>query len=122
MSLLLRTILVTPTFQIPIISPRADRREDLASKLESIALDMRGLNRPTPILPTSPIELSHWFLSAMPVLTISGIAHAHPKLGTKPIATSQVFYINTDVGLVRTLNNWYRLGVPMESSPSSSEH
>ena len=107
---------------LPLISPRADRRQNLASKLESIALDLRGLNRPTPILPTSPIELSHWFLSATQVLTISGIAHGHPKLGTKPIATSQVFYINTDVGLVRTLNNWYRLGVPMEFSPSSSDH
>lgn len=85
-------------------------------------MDLRGLNCPTPILPTSPIELSHWFMSAMPVLTISGIAHDHPKLGTKPIATSRVFYINTETGLVRTLNSWYRLGVPMEFSPSCSEH
>jgi hypothetical protein len=107
---------------IPLISPRADRREDLASKLESIALDLRGLNRPTPILPTSSIGLSHWFLSATPVLTISGVAHDHPKLGNKTIATSQVFYINTEIGLVRTLNRWYRLGMPMESTPSSSEH
>jgi hypothetical protein len=107
---------------LPLISPRADRREELAAKLESIALDMRGLNRPTPILRTSAVEIVHWFLSATPVLTISGIAHDHPKLGTKPIATSQVFYINTEAGLVRTLNHWYRLGVPMESSRSSSEH
>jgi hypothetical protein len=107
---------------LPLISPRADRREELASKLERVAMDLRGLNRPTLILSTSPIELSHWFLSATPVLTISGIAEDHPKLGTKPIATSQVFYVNTETGLVRTLNRWYRLGVPMETSTSSSEH
>lgn len=111
-----------PEPSIPLISPRADRRDELASKLESIAADLRGLNHITAMLPTSPIELSQWYLSALPVLTISGIAHDHPKLGTKPIATSQVFYINTETGPVRTLNRWYRLGVPMESSPSSSGH
>jgi len=107
---------------LPLISPRADRREELASKLERVVMDLRSLNRPKAILPTSPIELSHWFLSATPVLTISGIAQDHPNLGTKPIATSQVFYINTETGLVRTLNRWYLLGAPMETSTSSSEH
>ena len=58
----------------------------------------------------------------MPILTISGIGHEHPKLGTKLIATSQVFYIKKETGLVQTLNRWYRLGVPMESSRSFAEH
>jgi hypothetical protein len=114
--------LTIPEPSIPLISPRADHRLELALKLERIATDLRSLNLPNPVLPVSLIEIWHWYLSAMPVLTISGIAHDHPKLGTKPIATSQVFYINTETGLVRTLNRWYRLGVPMESSPSSSEH
>ena len=111
-----------PEPSIPLISPRADHRLKLALKLESIATDLRSLNLQNPALPVSPIEICHWYLSAMPVLTISGIAHDHPRLGTKPIATSQVFYINTETGLARTLNHWYRLGVPMETSPSSSEH
>jgi hypothetical protein len=106
--------------RIPLISPRPEHREVLARQLVCLAEDLRLLNRQ--IVREPAIKLSDWYFSAMPVLTISGIAHGHPKLGTKPIATSQVFYINTDVGLVRTLNNWYRLGVPMESSPSSSEH
>ena len=38
------------------------------------------------------------------------------------IPTMWLSLINTETGLVRTLNSWYRLGVPMESSPSSSEH
>jgi hypothetical protein len=110
------------TFDIPLISPRDDRREEFAAKLKSIAGDLLGLNRSSDELRIQPVEISHWYLSAMPVLTISGIAYDHPKLGTKPIATSQVFYINTETGLVRTLNHWYRLGVPMEAFPSSSEH
>ena len=111
-----------PVLSIPLIFPRSDHRQELALKLENIAADLRGLSRPKPFLPKSPVEISHWYLSAMPVLTISGIAHDHPKLGTKPIATSQVFYINTETGLVRTLNHWYRLGVLMETSPSNFEH
>jgi hypothetical protein len=107
---------------IPLISPSADRREELAFKLESMAADRRDLKRPSPVLRTSAIEIAHWYLSAMPVLTLSGIAHDHPKLGTKPIATSQVFYIDTETGLARTLNHWYRLGVPVETSPSPHEH
>lgn len=113
---------MTSTLQTPLISPRAERREELATKLADIAADLRGLNRPDPVLPTSAVELSHWYLSAMPVLTLSGIALDHPKLGTKPVATSQVYYIDTESGLVRTLNRWYRLGVPMETPISSSEH
>jgi hypothetical protein len=107
---------------IPLISPRADRRAELDLKLERIAKDLRLLKRSVTPFPESRLQISHWFLSATPVLTISGIAHDHPTLGTRPIATSQAFYINTEVGLARTLNHWYRLGVPMESSPSSSEH
>jgi hypothetical protein len=111
--------LISPQNALPLISPPAGRREELASKLEHIARDLRDMNGPEFLVPTSSIEISHSYLSSMPVMTISGIAHGHPKLGTKPIATSQVFCINTDVSLVRTPNRWYRLGVPMESSPSS---
>lgn len=107
---------------LPFISPRPAHREELANKLEHIARDLRGMNTADPILPSSPIEISHWFLSAFPVLAISGIAHEHPKLGTKPISTSQVYYIDSERGLVRTLNTWYRLGVPMETTSSSAEH
>jgi hypothetical protein len=110
------------TFDIPIISPRSDRCEEFAAKLKSIADDLLGLNRSSDEMRLQSVEISHWFLSATPVLTISGMAQGHPKLGTRPIATSQVFYINTETGLVRTLNHWYRLGVPMESSRSSSDH
>ena len=108
--------------RLPVISPRPHHREELANKLEDIARDLRGLNTSSPILPTSPVEISHWFLSASPVLAISGIASGHPKLGTKPIATTQLYYIDTERGLARTLNTWYRLGVPMDTPSSSLEH
>jgi hypothetical protein len=108
--------------ELPLVSPRADERELLASRLEAIAVDLRRLNDPTSVMPTPAIAISDWCLSATPVLTISGFAEDHPKLGSEVIATSQVYYINIEDRLVRTLSRWYRLGVPLQGAQSSSEH
>ncbi|MDK1376835.1 MULTISPECIES: DUF6634 family protein [unclassified Sinorhizobium] len=42
---------------------------------------------------------------------LSGVVHGHPRLqdGNK-IVTSQLFYLDPQLGLARTMNRWYRLG------------
>lgn len=114
--------MIAPPPELPLVSPRADERELLASRLEAIAADLRLLNDPRSAMPTPPVAISDWSLSATPVLTISGFAEDHPKLGSKVIATSQVYYINIEDRLVRTLSRWYRLGAPLRDAQSSSEH
>lgn len=108
--------------ELPLVSPHAAERAILADRLEAIAADLRQLNDPQGTLPEPPIEISNWSLSATPVLTITGFAQDHPKLGSKVIDTSQVYYINIEDRLVRTLSRWYRLGVAMQDAPTSSEH
>ncbi|WP_349509027.1 DUF6634 family protein [Neorhizobium sp. NCHU2750] len=63
----------------------------------------------------SPILHSHRILP-MSVGILEGIVEGHPKLGTgRPITTSQVFYLDTELGIARTLSRWYRLGVSAET-------
>ncbi|NKL91700.1 DUF6634 family protein [Rhizobium leguminosarum] len=41
---------------------------------------------------------------------LSGIVSGHPRLHDgKEIITSQLFYLDPDRGIARTMNNWYRL-------------
>lgn len=48
----------------------------------------------------------------MSVGILEGVVEGHPKLGTgREITTSQTFYLDTELGIARTLNRWYRLGV-----------
>jgi hypothetical protein len=43
---------------------------------------------------------------------LSGIVEGHPKLRCgREISTSQVFFIDTEQGVARTLSRWYRLDV-----------
>lgn len=48
-----------------------------------------------------------------PVGVLSGIVEGHPKLRSgREITTSQIFFIDTEQGLARTLSRWYRLDLP----------
>lgn len=41
---------------------------------------------------------------------LKGIVSGHPRLRDgKEIITSQLFYLDPDRGIARTMNNWYRL-------------
>jgi hypothetical protein len=41
---------------------------------------------------------------------LSGIVSGHPSLEDgKEIVTSQLFYLNAELGIARTMNRWYRL-------------
>ncbi|WP_348647031.1 DUF6634 family protein [Rhizobium leguminosarum] len=41
---------------------------------------------------------------------LKGIVSGHPRLGDgKEIVTSQLFYLNSEIGIARTMNRWYRL-------------
>ena len=44
------------------------------------------------------------------VFALSGTVTGHPRLRDgKEIVTSQLFYLNSEVGVARTMNRWYRL-------------
>ncbi|MDX1195781.1 DUF6634 family protein [Rhizobium sp. L43] len=42
---------------------------------------------------------------------LTGIVHGHPRIDDgRKIVTSQLFYLDADRGIARTMNRWYRLG------------
>lgn len=44
------------------------------------------------------------------VFALSGIVTGHPRLRDgKEIVTSQLFYLNPELGIARTMSRWYRL-------------
>jgi hypothetical protein len=102
---------------------RASEREKLAQRLESLANDLRRLDNPDfPATIPSLVTLSSWRYSSRSVLSLQGVAHEHPLLGTKRVHTSQVFHIDHETGLVRTLSRWYRLGRHERDYSSEYEH
>jgi hypothetical protein len=102
---------------------RAAEREKLAQRLEALASDLRRLDDPDfPATIPSLVTLSGWRYSSRSVLSLHGVAHEHPLLGTKRIHTSQVFYVDHESGLVRTLSRWYRLGFHERDRASDYKH
>ncbi|WP_418883819.1 DUF6634 family protein [Allorhizobium ampelinum] len=46
---------------------------------------------------------------------MGGIVTGHPLLPDgKEIVTSQLIYLDTSIGLARTLSRWYRVGTPRQ--------
>jgi hypothetical protein len=91
-----------------------------AERLENLAKDLRTLSAGGfDARKTSFVEIQHWRMATRPVLTICGMALDHPALGRKPIQTSEVYYLDLQLGIARTLSRWYRLGVPFEMPPST---
>ncbi len=42
---------------------------------------------------------------------LQGVVRGHPRLRDgKEIVTSQLFYLNQELGIARTMSRWYRLG------------
>jgi hypothetical protein len=102
--------------------PNGDLREE-ASRLEQLARDLRAIaaGRLT-IDDAATVELANWRLTYRRVLSLNGVSIAHPTLGTKSIHTSEVYFIDLDRGIARTLSRWYRLTTPFTPPASMSEH
>lgn len=86
-------------------SPATTRRlfDDLR-QLDDGTLDISSVLADAPALSDHKLVLgwSH---------ALSGVVHGHPRLpdGNK-VVTSQLFFLDPQLGLARTMNRWYRLG------------
>jgi hypothetical protein len=101
--------------------PDGDLRED-ASRLEQLAGDLRAIAAGNlTIDKETAVELANWRLTYRRVLSLNGVSIDHPTLGTKSIHTSEVYFIDLDRGIARTLSRWYRLTTPFTPPGSTSE-
>jgi hypothetical protein len=102
--------------------PNGDLRED-ASRLEQLACDLRAIAAGSlKIDKDASVELANWRLTYRRVLSLNGLSIDHPMLGTKPVHTSEVYFIDLERGIARTLSRWYRLTTPFTPPASKTEH
>jgi hypothetical protein len=90
-------------------------------RIERLAADMERILEgaaPETIATEEPPLLDRWILGSALMPSLVGLSTGHPALpGTnRPIATSPVRLISTDMSWVRTSSRWYRLGRPAERS------
>jgi hypothetical protein len=94
-----------------------------ARKLQDLAEDLRLVAEgkfPSP-LEQMPVLLD-WNLSARLVPHLVGCAAGHPILGNRHISTSQLFFLDAELGLARTLSRWYRLDPPIDAGQDPKRH
>ena len=93
-----------------------------ANSLDLLAVDLRKAATGDYSFVKPTAELHFWSNSLRTVPILSGFGAGHPTLRNGEIHTSQLFFIDPDVGLARTFSRWYRLGPkaePNATSPSS---
>jgi hypothetical protein len=84
-----------------------------ARLIERLATDLGRIRRgegPTlEELNRAPI-LSDWRPAVRVSPALAGSVSGHPLVAAGPAVTSQLFVLDEELGYVRTLNRWYRLG------------
>ncbi len=74
----------------------------LADDLESISDDVEAL---------PAVAINSWALSQRPVPCLVGRTLGHPSVGDgRPVLSSELFYLDSERGIARTMSRWYRLG------------
>lgn len=92
---------LTFRFDNPATAPRL---LDDRTRLDDGALDVSSILADAPTLTGHKLVLG-W------AHALSGVVHGHPRLQNgHEIVTSQLFYLDPQLGLARTMNRWYRLG------------
>ncbi|GAK73427.1 hypothetical protein RRU01S_39_00060 [Agrobacterium rubi TR3 = NBRC 13261] len=86
-----------------------------ADALARLVEDIRSAEEgflPVQEIEKAPVLFGHRILP-MSVGMLSGIVDGHPKLRSgREITTSQVYFIDTELGVARTMSRWYRLDIP----------
>ncbi|MHC2574967.1 hypothetical protein [Rhizobium leguminosarum] len=85
-------------------------RAALIEKLRRLADDLENIDRqPDRISPE--VTMHSWTHGKRMVPCLIGVPTGHPKIGDgKPAYSSELFYLDKERGIARTLSRWYRLG------------
>jgi hypothetical protein len=86
------------------------RNKELAGTLRRLADDLARIEEDGFLASIAPdATLLNWRLAARDAVCLVGEVEGHPLLADGPIVTSEVYYVNLDVGVARTLSHWYLL-------------
>jgi hypothetical protein len=103
----------------PFLLPR-NIEHDLSARLRSLAADLDGIRRGAgpcaDVLVDAPLIVD-WHPTLTPLgLRLTGFVAGHPLLGNRPAMTSQVWAVDPADKWARTLNRFYKLGIPADAN------
>lgn len=94
--------------------------EELVQNLRILADDLEAITEGGPEL-MPPVKIEEWFLGTRSVPCLVGRAIGHPITSERSVTlTSELFYLDEERRVARTLSRWYQLGEPV--TPMSDEH
>ena len=87
-----------------------DEIKTKALSLHQLADDLLSTLDPDFLIGVSPtVTLRDWGLAIKLTDCLGGIVENHPHREDGLVVTSEVFYIDTELGIARTGSRWYRL-------------
>ncbi|WP_417426704.1 DUF6634 family protein [Hoeflea sp.] len=87
-----------------------DEIKTTARNLHQLADDLLSTLNPDFLIGLNPTTtLRDWGPAIKMTDSLGGIVENHPLRDDGLVVTSEVFYIDTKLGLARTYNRWYRL-------------
>lgn len=88
-------------------------RASLSAKLRSLANDLEDLNSFDEALPA--VAINGWAIAHRPVPCLMGRTLGHPSICDGEAAlSSELFYLDCERGIARTMSRWYRLGTRVD--------
>lgn len=88
--------------------------ELMAAKLRRLADDFNRVQEADFLTRLDPpTRVDNWFVSPYPGFQLMGEVVGHPRLPDGPFESSELYYINEERRLARTLSRWFRLGTPL---------
>ena len=86
----------------------------LARKLRALSEDLSRLHKPGFLQLQQPeTTVSEWYMASHSGLHLRGNVVGHPNVSDGPFESSELWYINEELRLARTLSRWFRLGTPL---------
>lgn len=88
--------------------------EVLVEKLKGLAHDIERLQEPGFLKGLKPNTIvTDWYVAPYVGSHLRGLVSRHPILDDGPFESSELWYINEDLKVARTLSRWFRLGTPL---------
>ncbi|WP_343227779.1 DUF6634 family protein [Rhizobium laguerreae] len=89
-------------------------RASLATSLRSLADDLENVDQCAQAL-SPDVAINTWALTKRAVPCLIGRPIGHPSVTRgKPVASSELFYLDPERGIARTMSRWYRLGTRVD--------
>ncbi|MBY3181330.1 hypothetical protein HFO24_06555 [Rhizobium laguerreae] len=87
---------------------------ELVEKLRRLADDLDNIDRRVDAIAPEAV-MNSWALAMRSVPCLIGSPLAHPSIADgKPVCSSELFYLDPERGIARTMSRWYRLGTRVD--------